>query len=78
MSLEELNEQIINCRKCRLWQGAKHAVPGEGPTNARVMLIGQNPGSEEDESGRPFVGKSGKYLTKIAYEWYQTRRTIHN
>ncbi len=65
LSLEELNEQIINCRKCRLWQGAKHAVPGEGPTNARVMLIGQNPGSEEDESGRPFVGNSGKYLTKM-------------
>ncbi len=68
MSLENLHEQIINCRKCRLWQGAKHAVPGEGPTNARIMLVGQNPGAEEDESGRPFVGRSGKYLTKTLAE----------
>ncbi len=68
LSLDELNKQIYDCRKCRLWQGAKHAVPGEGPLNAKVMLIGQNPGSEEDETGRPFVGRAGKFLTKILAE----------
>lgn len=65
MALEELNYQIYGCRKCRLWQDAKHAVPGEGPLNAEIMLIGQNPGAEEDETGRPFVGKAGKFLTKV-------------
>lgn len=68
MSLKEINEQIVNCKKCRLWQKALHAVPGEGPTNAHVMLVGQNPGAEEDKTGRPFVGRSGKYLTKTLAE----------
>ncbi len=68
MSLEELNYQIYACRKCRLWQGAKHGVPGEGPQTAEVMLVGQNPGGDEDEVGRPFVGRAGKFLTKTLAE----------
>jgi DNA polymerase len=68
LALEELNNQIYVCRKCRLWQGAKHGVPGEGPVNAKVMLVGQNPGAEEDEIGRPFVGRAGKFLTKVLAE----------
>jgi uracil-DNA glycosylase len=68
LALEELNLQIYGCKKCRLWQGAKHGVPGEGPLNARVMLVGQNPGADEDETGRPFVGRAGKFLTKILAE----------
>jgi len=65
MALDELNTRIRTCRKCRLWQGAKNAVPGEGPLNAKVMLVGQNPGAEEDETGRPFVGRAGKFLNKV-------------
>jgi uracil-DNA glycosylase len=68
LALEELNYQMYGCRKCRLWQGAKHAVPGEGPVKAKVMLIGQNPGVDEDETGRPFVGRAGKFLTKVMAE----------
>lgn len=68
MSLEELNKQIIHCRKCRLWQEAKCAVPGEGPITAKVMLVGQNPGAEEDRTGRPFVGRAGKFLSKVLAE----------
>jgi DNA polymerase len=68
MALRELNEQIINCRKCRLWKDAKHAVPGEGPENAVVMLVGQNPGEEEDMAGKPFVGRAGKFLNKVLTE----------
>ena len=68
MALEDLNWQIYGCRKCRLWQGAKHGVPGEGPLNAKVMLVGQNPGADEDETGRPFVGRAGKFLTKVLAE----------
>jgi DNA polymerase len=65
---EELTKQICNCRKCRLWQGAKHAVPGEGPTKARLVLVGQNPGKEEDAKGKPFVGRAGKFLNKVLVE----------
>ena len=65
MALEDLNWQIYCCRKCRLWQGAKHGVPGEGSLNAKVMLVGQNPVADEDETGRPFVGRAGKFLTKV-------------
>lgn len=76
MSLEELNYQIYGCRKCRLWQGAKHAVVGEGPLNAKVMLVGQNPGADEDETGRPFVGRAGKYLTKTLAEFGIDREEV--
>ena len=43
-------------------------MPGEGPMNAKVMFVGQNPGAEENETGRPFVGRAGKFLTKILAE----------
>jgi uracil-DNA glycosylase len=76
MSLEKLNMQIYGCKKCRLWQGAKHAVPGEGPLNAKVMLVGQNPGADEDELGRPFVGRAGKFLTKTLAEYGIKREDV--
>jgi uracil-DNA glycosylase len=60
---------MCNCQKCGLWKEAKNVVPGEGPSNAQIMLVGQNPGSEEDNSGRPFIGRSGKYLTKTLAEY---------
>jgi uracil-DNA glycosylase len=69
LALEDLNLQVYECKKCRLWQGAKHGVPGEGPLNAKVMLIGQNPGAYEDETGRPFIGRAGKFLTKVLDEY---------
>jgi uracil-DNA glycosylase len=65
LSDSDLVEQILNCRKCRLWIGTKCAVVGEGPASAKIMLVGQNPGEEEDKAGRPFVGRSGKFLNKI-------------
>jgi DNA polymerase len=77
MSLEELNYQIYGCKKCRLWQGAKHGVPGEGPLNAKVMLVGQNPGADEDELGRPFVGRAGKFLTKTLAEYGIKREGVY-
>jgi uracil-DNA glycosylase family 4 len=68
LKIDRLNERIKNCRKCRLWQGARNAVPGEGPLHAKLMLVGQNPGAEEDKTGRPFVGRAGKFLNKILAE----------
>jgi uracil-DNA glycosylase family 4 len=68
MKFGELNVQIQKCRKCRLWKEAKNAVPGEGPPNAKIMLVGQNPGAEEDKTGKPFVGRAGKFLNKVLAE----------
>ena len=53
---------ISNCRKCGLHRFRKKPVPGEGPLDAEVMVIGEAPGRQEDESGRPFVGAAGKLL----------------
>lgn len=60
--LDSLHRGVQRCRKCRLHEGRQHAVPGEGPADARCMFIGEAPGAREDEQGRPFVGISGRFL----------------
>ena len=64
MEIKKIEEEIKNCRKCRLWESRKNAVPGEGNYNAKLMFIGEAPGRNEDEEGRPFVGNAGKILNK--------------
>jgi len=61
-TLTELRKEIDRCRACPLWERATQAVPGEGKPQARVMLIGEQPGDQEDRAGRPFVGPAGKLL----------------
>src|SRR5215475_9547782 len=63
--LEALAAQIRVCTKCPLCQSRTLAVPGEGKASAKVMLIGEAPGREEDESGRPFVGAAGRFLDQV-------------
>jgi DNA polymerase len=63
--LLELQELVKNCKKCELWKGRKNAVFGEGPEDAKIMLIGLGPGYNEDQQGRPFVGAAGKLLNKL-------------
>jgi uracil-DNA glycosylase len=65
MDLETLYKEIRNCKKCRLYKTSGNVVPGEGNATAKVMLVGQNPGRTEDKTGRPFVGRAGKYLDKV-------------
>lgn len=60
--LEEIAAQVRVCTRCPLCQGRKHAVPGEGPVGALVAFVGEAPGADEDEQGRPFVGRSGQLL----------------
>jgi DNA polymerase len=60
-----LAEQIRACQRCRLAQTRLQAVPGEGPENAPILLIGEGPGFHEDRQGRPFVGRSGELLEKL-------------
>ncbi len=63
--LDQVSSQVTNCRRCPLWEGATHSVPGEGSMSARVMFIGEAPGEQEDSTGRPFVGRAGKILTSL-------------
>jgi DNA polymerase len=63
-SLKIIEQEVYDCRKCRLYKNTNHGVPGEGPKNAKIFFIGQAPGAQEDKTGHPFVGRSGKYLTK--------------
>ncbi|ODV44255.1 hydroxyacid dehydrogenase [Cupriavidus sp. UYMMa02A] len=55
-------EQVNACRRCPLWHDATQGVPGAGPASAKVMLVGEQPGNEEDLQGEPFVGPAGRLL----------------
>jgi len=65
VELEKLNQEIRNCKKCLLWKTRINTVPGERPANAKIILAGQAPGSEEDKTGRPFVGRAGRFLNQL-------------
>jgi len=62
MNLEVLDLEIRSCTLCDLYRDRILAVPGEGPSHAEIMLIGEAPGDEEDRTGRPFIGRAGKLL----------------
>jgi len=63
--LELIESDARSCGACRLAQTRKNAVPGEGSRRPLVMVIGEGPGADEDETGRPFVGKAGQLLDKM-------------
>ncbi len=60
--LKQIEINVKSCKKCRLCEMAKNAVPGEGNINAEIVFIGEAPGETEDLTGRPFVGRAGKLL----------------
>ena len=64
----KLSKKVAGCKKCKLCLKGKNAVPGEGPLDAKIILVGEAPGREEDLTGRPFIGRSGKLLTKLLEE----------
>lgn len=64
-TLEEIAEHVAGCTRCALYKSAKHHVPGEGHAQAELLCVGEAPGANEDEQGRPFVGEAGQLLTKI-------------
>jgi len=66
--LRALKAAARDCRRCPLWEPATQTVFGEGPEDARVMIVGEQPGDEEDLSGRPFVGPAGKLLNRALEE----------
>lgn len=60
--LEDLHARVRACTLCPLHEGRTHAVPGEGSVRSGLMVVGEAPGRNEDESGRPFCGAAGKNL----------------
>lgn len=68
MDIESLNHNLRNCKACEICPKATAPVPGHGKINSRIMLIGEQPGDEEDLSGKPFVGPSGQFLNQALSE----------
>ena len=76
-NLDKLGELIRRCEKCALSRERKNAVPGEGPPDADLMVIGEGPGANEDEQGRPFVGRAGELLNDILAAIGCPRETVY-
>jgi DNA polymerase len=66
--LEEIREEVERCKRCGLHKTARNKVFGEGGFKKKVLIVGEAPGREEDEKGRPFVGKAGKFLDSCLKE----------
>lgn len=64
-ALRSIAAEVRTCGLCPLAKGRTNSVPGEGPHDAGIMLVGEAPGREEDLSGRPFVGRSGRLLNSV-------------
>jgi uracil-DNA glycosylase len=75
-ALAEIAAEIRVCEKCELHRTRTKSVPGEGPADARVMLIGEAPGWNEDQQGRPFVGAAGKFLEELLAKAGMTRSEV--
>jgi uracil-DNA glycosylase len=73
-SLEELRDDIGDCRRCKLHLGRTHVVFGIGNPTARLMFVGEGPGRDEDLKGEPFVGRAGQLLTDIITKGMGLRR----
>ena len=65
MTLETIREDLGDCQRCRLAQTRTHIVYGSGSPDARLVFVGEAPGSDEDRQGLPFVGRAGQLLTRI-------------
>jgi uracil-DNA glycosylase len=75
--LEALRDEAAECRACPLWKDATQTVFGEGPTTAKVMLVGEQPGDKEDLAGLPFVGPAGQMLDRALQEAGIDRRKVY-
>jgi DNA polymerase len=66
--LDRLRREAASCRACPLWENASQTVFGEGPPEAEIMFVGEQPGDREDREGRPFVGPAGLLLDRALAE----------
>ena len=76
-SLKRLRAAAPDCRGCDLYRHATQVVFGEGPEDAKVVMVGEQPGDEEDRMGHPFVGPSGRLLSKAMHETGLDREKIY-
>lgn len=76
-SLTALGAEAMDCRACTLWRPASRTVFGEGSVEARVMLVGEQPGDQEDLAGRPFVGPAGQVLERALEEAGLSRSHVY-
>ena len=75
--LHELRTEAAHCRACSLWKNATQTVFGEGPADAEIMFVGEQPGDKEDLAGKPFVGPAGKLLDRaLADAWIPRNETF--
>jgi uracil-DNA glycosylase family 4 len=74
LTLEQVRRELGECTRCKLHAHRTHIVFGEGNPEAEILFIGEGPGEEEDRQARPFVGRSGKLLTKIIQDGMKLRR----
>jgi len=77
LSLSRLREAAAGCRGCHLWENATQTVFGEGARAAEVMLVGEQPGDQEDLAGKPFVGPAGRLLDQALEEAGIDRRQAY-
>ncbi len=75
-TLESLAAEVAACHACELADTRTNTVPGEGTLKPEIMFIGEGPGADEDEQGRPFVGRSGQLLTKMILAMGCTREQV--
>lgn len=64
-TLEQIREDLGDCRRCKLWHDRKNIVFGSGNPKAHLVFVGEGPGADEDEQGLPFVGRAGQLLTDM-------------
>ena len=76
-ALTELYKDLAVCRRCDLHKFATRTVPGEGLENAEIMFIGEGPGFNEDQQGRPFVGAAGRFLDQLFSSIGMTREQVY-
>lgn len=74
MTLESIREEIGDCTRCKLHKGRNTIVFGEGDPKAAIVFVGEGPGFEEDQQGRPFVGAAGQLLTDIIEKGMKIKR----
>jgi DNA polymerase len=75
-SLEGLRKAEQACTRCPLYRHATQAVPGEGPSPARLMMVGEQPGNDEDLKGHPFVGPAGRVLDRAMADAGLDRKSV--
>jgi uracil-DNA glycosylase len=76
-STEELAKEAKDCKNCDLWKNATQTVFGEGSSRARIMMIGEQPGHQEDLEGKPFVGPAGQLLDRLLVEAGIDRKKVY-